>query len=201
MRLILIIIKIGNCVQDLHLKCWKPKRPSCRAVDWSQMIRVVAGRHLSRGRVFFLIYPFIQVLNRLHEAHTHWERQRVSISPRPQYSYLLDIPSQTYPENTWGLCGLIKVTINEPIMEPLQRNDCTLDITTSRASEVFCTIQDLCRIYKLTFHAFPFFDRLNLGAWDSLHVDIWVNKEYGHRCRRLDIMNSNTLFKLETRSL
>lgn len=151
MRLILIIIKIGNCVQDLHLKGWRLKRTSCRAVDWSQMTRVVTGRHLSRARVFFLIYPFIQVLNRLHEAHAHWERQRASISPRPQYSSLLDTPSQTCPENTWGLCGLIKVTIDEPFMEPSQRNDHTLAITTSRASELFCTIRDACRIYKLIF--------------------------------------------------
>lgn len=136
------------------------------------MIRVVAGRHLSRGRVFFLIYPFIQVLNRLHEAHPHWERQRTSITPRTQYSSILDIPSWTCPKNTWRLCGLIKVTINEPFMEPSQRNDSTLAITTSRASELFCTIQDSCRIYTLTFHAFLIFDRLNLGAWDSLHVGI-----------------------------
>lgn len=200
MRLILIIIKIGNCIQDLHLKGWRPKRTSCRAVDWSQMIRVGAGRHLSRGRVFFLIYPFIQVLNRLHEAHPHWKRQRTSISPRTQYSSLSDIPSQTCPENTWGLCGLIKVTINEPFMEPSQRNDRTLAITTSRASELFCTIQDSCRIYKLTFHAFLIFVRLNLGTWDSLHVGIWVNKAYGHRCRWLDVMNSVTLLKLEIQS-
>lgn len=77
----------------------------------------------------------------------------------------MDMPKK-YLEALWPHQG------DNKFMEPSQRIDSTLAITTSRASELFCTIQDSCRIYTLTFHAFLIFDRLNLGAWDSLHVGI-----------------------------
>lgn len=86
-------------------------------------------------------------------------------------------------------------------MEPSQKNGCTLAATTSGASELFRTTQYSCGIYKLPFHAFLIFDRSHLGAWNILHVDIQINKAYGHRCRWLDVMNSMTLLKLEARSL
>lgn len=70
-------------MQELQVKEWRTRRANGEADGQTQKIRILAGRQLSRGREFFLIHPFIQVLTRLFRAHLHGEDSGHELVPDP----------------------------------------------------------------------------------------------------------------------